>query len=204
MVSNDHIEGKVPSEHNYYSGVDTTCNQLYGLADMRDHARLVKYASENGPFSVKQVQQRGACMFASIRRCFNCPFEWTNTHLHRQVAAHIIHNVEFLYPIISTHIQGNYDHLRLSEDAYKNKKRLNTLTQEEKEDYEAPDPFSLVTYLNEIVLIVISILNAETLRQIKIRISNKINKVDITLVHCQYNHYVPLGKCCNLSTCCCN
>ena len=37
VVPNDHIEGKVPSEHNYYLGVDTTCNQLYGLADMRDH-----------------------------------------------------------------------------------------------------------------------------------------------------------------------
>ena len=94
MVPNDHIKGKIPSEHNNYSGVDTTCNQLYGLADMRDHARLMQYTSENGPFSVKQVQQRGACMFASIRRYINCPFEWTNTHLRRQVAADIIHNVE--------------------------------------------------------------------------------------------------------------
>ena len=174
VVPYDHIEGKIPSEHNYYSGVDTTCNQIYGLADTRDHARLMQYASENGPFSVKQVQQ-------TIRRCINCPFEWTNTHLHRQVAAHIIHNVEFLYPIISTHIQGNHGHLRLSDDVCKNKKRLGTLTQEEKDDYEAPGPFSLVTYLkalikkkfygDEIVLIVISmmwqvcinILNAETL-----------------------------------------
>ena len=55
VVPNDHIEGKIPSEHNYYSGVDTTCNQLYGLADMRDHDRLMQYASKNGPFSVKQV-----------------------------------------------------------------------------------------------------------------------------------------------------
>ena len=117
VVPNDHIEGKIPSEHNCYSGVDTTCNQLYGLADMRDHASLMQYASANGPFSVKQVQQRGACMFASIRRCINCPFKWTNTYLLRQVAAHIIHNEEFLYPIISTHIQGNYGHLRLSDDA---------------------------------------------------------------------------------------
>ena len=77
VVPNDNIEGKTPLEHDYYRGVDTTCNQLYGLADMRDHARLMQYASENGPFSVKQVQQREACMFASIRRCINCPFEWT-------------------------------------------------------------------------------------------------------------------------------
>ena len=102
VVLTDHIEGKVPSEHNYCLGVDTTCNQLYGLADKRDHAMLMQYASKNGSFSVKQVQQRGACIFAAIRRCINCPFEWTNTHLCRQVAAHIIHNVEFLSFIISS------------------------------------------------------------------------------------------------------
>ena len=34
VVSNDHIKGKAPSEHNYYLGVDTDCNQLYRLADM--------------------------------------------------------------------------------------------------------------------------------------------------------------------------
>ena len=34
VSSNDHIEGKVPAEHNYYLRVDTACNQLYGLADM--------------------------------------------------------------------------------------------------------------------------------------------------------------------------
>ena len=197
VVPNDHIKGKILSEHNYYSGVDTTCNQLYGLADIRDHARLMQYASENGPFSVKQVQLRGTCMFALMRRCINCSFEWTNTHLCRQVAAHIIHNVEFLYPIISTHIQGNYDHLRLSDDAYKNKKRLGILTQEDKDDYEAQDPFNLVTYLkalikkkfygDEIVLIVISMMwqvhisiwNAETLRQIKIRTFNNTLSIQL-------------------------
>ena len=103
---------------------------------MRDHMRLMQYASKNGPFSVKQVQQRGVCMFISTRSYINCPFEWTNTVLHRQVAAHIIHNVEFL-------------------------------TQEEKDDYEAPGPFSQVTYQralikkfygDEIVLIVVSMM----------------------------------------------
>ena len=34
VLSNDYIEGKAPSEHNYNLGVDTACNQLYRLADM--------------------------------------------------------------------------------------------------------------------------------------------------------------------------
>ena len=146
--------------------------------------------SENGPFSVKPVQQRGACMFAAIWRCINCPFEWTNTHLCHQVVAHIVHNIEFLFPTISTHIWGNYGHLRIPEEEYNTRKRLCTLTPKEKEDFEAPGPFSLVTYLkalikrrfhgDEIILIIISmmwqvwisILNAKTLRKIKIQTSN--------------------------------
>ena len=141
-------------------------------------------------------------MFAAIWRCINCPFKWTNTHLHHQVVAHIVHNVEFLYPIISTHIQDNYGHLRIPQEEYDTKQRLGTLTPEEKEDFEAPGPFSLVTYLkalikresygDKIVLIIISmmwqvwisVLNAKTLRQIKIWTSNRLSKVDISLVHC--------------------
>ena len=34
VSSNDHIESKAPTEHNYYLGVDTACNQLYGLTDI--------------------------------------------------------------------------------------------------------------------------------------------------------------------------
>ena len=88
------------------------------------------------------------------------------------------HKVSLLF--FSTHIQGNYGHLRVLQEEYDTKKRLSTLTQVEK-DFEAPGPFSLVTYLkalikrkfygDKIVLIVISmmwqvrisILNAETL-----------------------------------------
>ena len=139
------------------------------------------------------------------------------------MVAHIVHNIEFLYPIISTHIQGNYGHLRIPQEEYDTKKRLGTLTPpQEKEDFEAPGPFSLVTYLkalikrkfygDKIISIVISmmwqvrisVLNAKTLRQIKIRTSNRLSKVDIALVHCQYNHYMPLGKCCNLFGRCCD
>ena len=50
----------------------------------------------------------------------------------------------------------------------------------------------------------ISVLNAKTLRQIKIQTYNQLIKVDIALEHCQYNHHVPLGKHCDLSMCCCD
>ena len=54
----------------------------------------------------------------------------------------------------------------------------------------------------QITLIVISmwqvrvtVLNGETLHQIKIRHGNKIEKVDLAVVHYFENHYIPLGEC---------
>ena len=88
-----------------------------------------------------------------------------------------------------------------------------TTTQQEREDYEAPRPFSLVTYLqamlkgdfyaDEITLIVISmmwqvrvtVLNGKTLHQIKIRHGNKTENVDLAVAHCSGNHNIPLGEC---------
>ena len=41
----------------------------------------------------------------------------------------------------------------------------------------------------------VTVLNGETLHEIKICHGNKIEKVDIAVVHCSSNHYLPLGKC---------
>ena len=129
------------------------------------------------------------------------------------MVAHIIKHVQFLFPLIAVNIQGNYGHLRISQTEYDDKMENGTITQQEKEDYEAPGPFSLVTYLqamlkgdfyaDEITLIVISmmwqvrvtVLNGETLHQIKIRNRNKLEKVDLAVAHCSGNHYLPLGEC---------
>ena len=141
------------------------------------------------------------------------PLEWSNTHLRCQVVAHIVRHVQFLFPLIAVHIQGNYGHLRISETEYNDKMDDSTTIQQEREDYEAPGPFSLVTYLqamlkgdfyaDEITLIVISmmwqvrvtVLNGETLHQIKIRHGNKTENVDLAVAHCSWNHYIPLGEC---------
>ena len=164
-------------------------------------------------YSVKHSLQRGSCLYHSIRRAIDTPLEWNNTHLRHQVVAHIIKHVQFLFPLTAVHIQGNYGHLRLSQTEYDDKMKEGTITQQEREDFEAPSPFSLVTYLqamlkgdfyaDEITLVVISmmwqvrvtVLNRETLQQIKIRHRNRLEKVDLAVAHCSGNHYLPLGEC---------
>ena len=192
------IKGKAKDEYGALAGLDTGANQLYGLSDQRYLNKLFQYASENGDYFVKHYQQRGSYLYHSIRRAMDTPLEWSNTHLRYQVVAHIIKHVQFLFPLITV---------------YNDKMEDGTITQQEREDYEAPGPFSLVTYLqamlkgdfyaDEITLIVISmmwqvrvtVLNQQTLHQIKIRHGNKIEKVDLAVAHCSGNHYIPLGEC---------
>ena len=209
----DVIEGKAPDEYSTLAGLVTGANQLYGLSDQRYLNRLFQYASENGTYSVKHSQQRGSCLYHSVRRAIGTPLEWSNAHLRHQVAAHIITHVQFLFPLIAVYIQGNYGHIRISQAEYNTKMADGSITQQEKEDFEALGPFYLVAYLqamlkgdlyaDEITLIVISmmwqvrvtVLNGETLHQIKIRHRNRLEKVDLAVAHCSGNHYLPLCEC---------
>ena len=159
------VEGKVPSKD--YASLkkqSTYSNITVGLKNMQQYKRLEEYLRLNGGMEMYSVQMRGACMFASLRRCIDSPLEYSNTHLSRQIAVTVAENPEFFFPILSQHIKGNYGHLRISKATYEQKMWDDTITPQEKEDYECPGPFSLKGYLyallkrkfwgNEIVLMI--------------------------------------------------
>ena len=41
----------------------------------------------------------------------------------------------------------------------------------------------------------VTVLNGQTLHQIKISHGNRLESVDIAVVHCSGNHYLPLREC---------
>ena len=127
-IAQNVIEGKAPGEYGALAGLDTGANQLYGLSDQRHLNRLFQYASENDGYSVKHSQQRDSCLYHSFRRAMDTPLEWSNTHLRCQVVAHIIKHVQFLFPLIAVHIQGNYGHLRISQTECDDKMEDGTIT----------------------------------------------------------------------------
>ena len=207
------VEGKVPiKDYASLKKQSTYSNIAVGLKDMQQYKRLEEYLRLNGGMEMYSMQMRGACMFASLRRCIDSPLEYSNTHLRRQIAVTVAENPEFFFPMLSQHIKGNYGHLRISKATYDQKMRDGTITSQEKEDYECPGPFSLKGYLHallkrkfwgdEIVLMIssmmwqvgITVVTGETLRCIKFRHSNALPKADIVLVRSGYNHYVPAGK----------
>ena len=151
---------------------------------MQQLKRLEDYLKLNGGLEMYSVQMRGACLFASLRRGIDCPLEYSNTHLRRQIVVTVTENPEFFWLMLELHIKGNYGHLRLSKSVYDQRKKDNVLTQQKKEDYEAPGPFSLVGHLKallkrkfcgeEMVLMIVSmmwqvgitVITGETLRSI--------------------------------------
>ena len=55
-----------------------------------EFSSLLEYLQLNGGWFPFQVEQRGACQFAAFRCGINCPMEFTNTHLHRQLVMDVV------------------------------------------------------------------------------------------------------------------
>ena len=205
-------QGTTIQWYSHLSNVDIDTNRMVGLTSMEFYTRLIDYGARNGGYVPKVTQPRGSCMFHSIRKSIACPREYSNTHLRRQVICFIIDNFDILWPMLNFSIKGNYGHLRLTPEEYAAKESDGTLTDLEREDYNAPGPFSVIQYLeqlarpsffgDEIVLLVISmmwrvritVINGQTLAPIKIRHRGPAMRADMILVHCNNNHYIPMRE----------
>ena len=193
VVPSENGEGPDPGTFEELRDLDIDANEIYGFSNMEDLKRIMLYLKQFCKLTPKAVQARGACMMASVRGCAAIPYEYTNSHLRRQIVMFVCSWVEYLHPTLHVHIKGNYGrHVRLTKSQYKKKDRDGTLTPEERRDFNEPGPFSLVTYLeafldkgfywDEITLVLMSmmwqiritVLQAETQIQTKIRHSNTL------------------------------
>ena len=192
--------------------IDLQFNQDYGYYNMEGIIRCLDYGELNGGFVPLTTQQKGACLFPPFRKSIICPRELTNTHLRRMVVSFICQNLDSLYPMLRLSIAGNYGHLRLSRTQYEDLRDSNLLTPQQREEYLEPGPFSVITYLEnllkpnfygeEIVLKVLSmlfqvritVLNSESFLPIKINHINKALKADVIFVHVDRHHYILMGK----------
>ena len=210
-VSFTDIDGEQPPYNESLESVDLDFNRNYGYDNMAGIIRVIDYGAMNGAWAPLVTQQRGSCLFHAVRRSIQCPKEFTNMHLGRMLVNFICDRVDELFPMLKVAISGNYGHLRLTPDEYNRKKADGTITDQEKEEYEEPGPFSIASYLEsllkpsfygeEICLriismlfkIRISVLNGDTLVAIKVRHTNVALKADLVLVHVKGCHYIPLG-----------
>ena len=149
-----HILGEKPSSVPDYANnaiLPVESQLFFGCANTREYLRLLEYLQINGEYKPVQVQCRGACQFASFCHGVDCPKEYTNTHLRRQLVMEIIKHKEFFFPILQKHITMNYGLIRLTEEEYKSKCAANSITAEQRRMYHELGPFSFYTYLKYIL-----------------------------------------------------
>ena len=167
---------------------------------------LLEYLQLNGGWFPFQVQQCSACQFAVFRHGIDCPMEFTNTHLRRQLVMDVVQHKEFFLPQLQGFISGNY-WAKLLKAEYECREKEGLLMAETRHTFTAPSPFSFITYLeyllkrdswgDEITLVVLSMLfqlqiiivTIPTLHSEAIRHTNTLEKSDIVLLRSSKNHY---------------
>ena len=175
-----------------------------------EFSSLLEYLQLNGGWFPFHVQRRGACQFAAFWRGIDCPMEYTNTHLRRQLVMEMIQYKEFFLPHLTDAISGGYGG-KLSADEYARRDRAGLLTAVARQAYEEPGPFSYLTYLehilkrdswgDEIMLVILSmvfqlritVVTVPSLHGDPIRHINTLDKSDIVLLRSGGNHYLRAG-----------
>ena len=145
------VDGKQPPYNKSLESVDLDFNRNYGYDNMAGIIRIIDYGALNGGWAPLVTQQRGSCLFHAVRRSIQCPKEFTNMHLRRMIVNFICDRVDELFPMLKVAISGNYGHLRLTPDEFNRKLAEGTITDQEKEEYEEPGPFSIASYLEALL-----------------------------------------------------
>ena len=74
-----------------------------------EFSSLLEYLQLNGGWFPFHVQRRGACQFAAFRQGIDCPMEYTNTHLRRQLVMEMIRYKEFFLPHLTDAISEDME-----------------------------------------------------------------------------------------------
>ena len=199
-----------PSAASLLPPLPDVLSMFMGCNTPDEFSSLLEYLQLNGGWFPFHVQRRGACQFAAFRRGIDCPMEYTNTHLRRQLVMEMIRYKEFFLPHLTNAISGGYGG-KLSADEYARRDRAGLLTAAARQAYEEPGPFSYLTYLeyilkrdswgDEITLVVLSmvfqlritVVTVPSLHGDPIWHTNSLDKSDIVLLRSGGNHYLSAG-----------
>ena len=207
-----HVEGGIPPRIPQERDISTHMSLALGLQDQETYSRLIRYLQHHEQLDPIPVEAMGNCMFSSIRRAIDIPFEYQNIHLRRQIVMTLANHCNFFMPLLKNSIMATYGDPRMEENEFNLWRTAGELTQLQIDDQECPRPCSFHEYLmallgdgfwgDEIVLTVVSmmfqcgitVLNANNFLQTKIQHNTTLKDADIILVHCQGRHYVPVCK----------
>ena len=202
-----------PDPKEYLRGTGQLQAEPYNLADMGQVLALVEFLALNGGWELFLTPKDGSCLFGSFRRGMELCDEYRSGHLRNQIVLFVVQNHEFFFNLLKTDILIEYGQKRVSKEEYQARvnSEENPLTEEERENYHKPGPFSFYSYLNALLdpsfwgdgiviqilsrmwQVTITVVGAERLTLTKIRHERPLDQTDFVLVFAGGSHY--LGAC---------
>ena len=97
--------GKSPPKYQELAGVEYPGNLSLTAKEM---AKLIAFLKINGGFKQVPTQALGNCLYASVLRGTDAPFEFTTFHLRRFIVMKMTEEPDFWYKYLSYPIATTY------------------------------------------------------------------------------------------------
>ena len=201
-------EGKRPPE---YTELGNFPHPFMSRISAREMAKLIAFLKGNGGYSLITTQELGNCLWASVQRGTDVKKEFASMHLRRLVVMMIGAYPKFFFNYLKYSLATTYGQDRPTEEEITRKKKEGTITSEQAHDYRLPGPFTFAEYVQHLLTdgtwgddhvltlvsllwqVKITILNAATLGEIRIRHNDRLSDAELVVVFIGGDHYMGTG-----------
>ena len=206
------IIGKAPNEFTNMQNVSNIPSPLPSL-DGRQLCRLYQFLNNNGNYRLVPVPEDGDCFFGSFRRSTGLPYDCADVHVRRILLKGICNSHEFFFNLSKCSIAQTYGHDRDTEEELQRKIEAGEITPQDLREQRLPGPFSFLAWLRymsrnssyadiHIMMatsmmcnIRLTLLYAESLKEVRFRHHKRIAQADMVMVLCQdTEHIINTGK----------
>ena len=201
-------EGKRPPE---YTELGHFPHPFMPRISAKEMAKLIAFLQMNGGYSLITTQELGNCLWASILRGTDVKREFASMHLRRLVVMMIGAYPKFFFNYLKFSLASTYGQERPTEEKIAQKEQEGTISSEQAHDYRLPGPFTFVEYVQHLLTdgtwgddhvltlvsllwqIKITVLNASTLGESRIRHNERLSEAELVVVFIGGDHYMGTG-----------
>ena len=206
------IIGKAPNECTTMQNVSNIPSPLPSL-DGRQLCRLYQFLNNNGSYRLVPVPEDGDCFFGSFRRSTGLPYDCADVHVKRILLKGICNSHEFFFNLFKCSIAQTDGHDRDTEEELQRKIEAGEISPQDLREQRLPGPFSFLAWLRymsrnssyadiHVMMatsmmwnIRLTLLYAESLKEVRFRHHKRIAQADMVMVLCQdTEHIISAGK----------
>ena len=196
-------EGKQPPE---YEELGNYSHPYMQRITARKMARLLAFLKFNGGYNLITTQELGNCLWTSVLRGTEVKKEFTSMHLRRLVVKMIGSFPQFFFNYLKFSLASVFGQDRPSAEEVDELERTGKIKPQQAHDYRLPGPFSFAEYVEYLLTdatwgddhvltllscmwqLKITILNADTLGETRIRHNDRLTDAELVVVFIGGDH----------------